>query len=321
MRKIYYFLAIFVTLAFVSCNDDVKDEQYRQLVSLKANIDGKGVTPTYIRYKTDGKVVYDLPIIISGTTTNKTNMNVKIGVDSDTLKSLNQERFSTRTELFYKELESNYFSIPESGSVNSGKSTGIFPITFSLQNLDLGDKWLLPLSVLPDANYEINSRLHYSKALLRIMPFNDYSGDYNATAFKMYFKNNNEDPIVADTKTTYVVDENTIFMYAGIMDEEYTNRKEYKIIMRFNEDKTLSISTDNPAINLNVVGTPKYLVEEEMDIVLPYLKHKYITLELEYDFTDLSIPGFPIDYTMKGILMMERKINTQIPDEDQAIQW
>ncbi len=28
-----------------------------------------------------------------------------------------------------------------------------------------------------------------------------------------------------------------------------------------------------------------------------------------------------ISYTVRGSLIMERKINTQIPDEDQAIEW
>lgn len=28
-----------------------------------------------------------------------------------------------------------------------------------------------------------------------------------------------------------------------------------------------------------------------------------------------------LEYVVKGSLTMERKINTQIPDEDQAIEW
>ena len=59
-----------------------------------------------------------------------------------------------------------------------------------------------------------------------------------------------------------------------------------------------------------------------MDDLLPYLKHKYITIELSYSYDDVtSVPGTPISYEAKGTMIMERKINTQIPDEDQAIQW
>jgi hypothetical protein len=33
------------------------------------------------------------------------------------------------------------------------------------------------------------------------------------------------------------------------------------------------------------------------------------------------VPGVDIQYTVQGVITMERKINTQIPDEDQAIEW
>ena len=33
------------------------------------------------------------------------------------------------------------------------------------------------------------------------------------------------------------------------------------------------------------------------------------------------LPGTPISYTVEGTVNMERKINIQIPDEDQAIEW
>ena len=33
------------------------------------------------------------------------------------------------------------------------------------------------------------------------------------------------------------------------------------------------------------------------------------------------IPGFEVKYKVEGSLILERKINTQIPDEDQAIEW
>ena len=60
-----------------------------------------------------------------------------------------------------------------------------------------------------------------------------------------------------------------------------------------------------------------------MDVSLPYLKHKTITIEnFKYEFDDVtSVPGTPISYTGEGTVNMERKINIQIPDEDQAIEW
>lgn len=102
-----------------------------------------------------------------------------------------------------------------------------------------------------------------------------------------------------------------------------------KLNFEFTEEKIdlqtrkLKISSDNEDINLVVKGQPSYTVEEEMDATRPYLKHIYVTINnLEYEFTDYtSVPGYPLEYVVKGSLTMERKINTQIPDEDQAIEW
>lgn len=327
--KNFNLLSISIIAVFflcISCNDEWKDEQFDHYVSIKAPLDSKGVTPIYVRYKPDGKVTYQLPLIVSGSTINESNLTVHLGLDPDTLAVLNQERFGTRTELFYKQLDSKYFSMPETADIYAESNIGLMPINFSLLGLDLVNKWLLPLTILddPSYNYKANDRKNYKKALLRILPFNNYSGEYSATAYKVYFRGNEGEAIVPEYHTAYVVDENTVFFYAGLVDEDRLDRKYYKVFVKFNDDnaKTLTITTDNPDIHLNVKGTPNYTIEEEMDATLPYLKHVYVSINMEYDFVDYtSVPGFPLEYTVKGTLIMERKINIKIPDEDQAIEW
>lgn len=331
MKKVYSLLLFMTALVFcVSCNDEWKVEQYVQMVSFKSPIDSKGVTPVYVRYKPDGKVTYQLPLIVSGSTMNQNNLTVHIGLDSDTLKVMNQERFSSRTELFYKELDTEFYEFPETVDIPAGESAGLVPIDLSLANLNMVDKWVLPLAIGndPSYNYQANPRKFYRRALLRILPFNDYSGQYSATAYKVYFKGNETEAIVPEYHTAYVADENSVFFYAGLVDEDRLDRSQYKIFLQFTEDlidlqtKKVIIFTDNPAIELVVKGTPSYFVEESMDVTRPYLKHIYITINLEYEYKDYtSTPGYIIDYVVKGSLTMERKINTQIPDEDQAIEW
>lgn len=315
------------TLMFcVSCNDEWKDEQFKQLVSFKAPINSQGVTPIYIRYKPDGKVTYQLPLIVSGSTDNNNNLAVHVTEDPDTLTVLNQERFSTRTELYYKQVDKKHYTRPETVNISKGNSTALMPIDFSLANLDMADKWVLPLTILdsPSSDYVVNSRKNYRKAILRIYPFNDYSGVYSATAYKVYFAGSESEAIVPEYKTAYVVDENTVFFYAGLVDEDYLDRKYYKIFIRFNDDneKSLTITTDNPAIQLNVKGKPYYIIDEKMDEVLPYLKIVSVMIDIEYEYKDYtSVPGNELHYIVKGTLTMERRLNIQIPDEDQAIQW
>jgi len=67
MKKIYFFPFIMVAFfLFSSCNDEWKEEQYSHYVSFKAPLNDKGVTQIYVRYKTDGEVTYQLPLIVSG---------------------------------------------------------------------------------------------------------------------------------------------------------------------------------------------------------------------------------------------------------------
>lgn len=100
MKKIYsYIILLLVSFCWVSCNNEWEDEQYEQYVSFKAPIGSNGVTDIYIRYKKDGKVTYQLPVIISGSTFNEKDLNVKVEVDNDTLGILNNERFG-REDLY-----------------------------------------------------------------------------------------------------------------------------------------------------------------------------------------------------------------------------
>ena len=327
MKKINILLSFMTALIVgVSCNNDWEDEQFMNLVSLKARPNAQGVTPIYLRYKENGNVDYQLPLIVSGSTKNEKNMSVSLAVDSDTLVALNEERFSSRTELYFKELTSQYFSMPQTASILAGDNKGLLPISFKFSELDLVEKWVLPITIVDssDGSYNVNMRKNYRKALLRVFPFNDYSGNYSSTAFMVFFKGSTTGGISTDTKVAYVVDENTVFFYAGLIDEDRSDRRHYKIYVRFNDDEgqTLTIYADNPNINLNVIGTPVYSITESMDETLPYLKKRNIILDIEYEYTDYTtVEGLNVDYHVVGSLALQRKINTQVPDEDQAIIW
>lgn len=326
--KIRNILLLFTVLMFWSaCNDEWIEEQYTHYISFKAPLNDNGVTRIYIRYKSEGAVVYKLPLIVSGSTTNSSDLNIHIAVDPDTLRILNNERFQNRTDFYYRELDENHFSFPETVKIPAGENTALLNIDFKLQEVDLADKWVLPLTIVdsPSYNYTSHPRKHYSKALLRIMPFNDYSGIYSGTALRMYLKGyENEAAIVKSNIPTYVVDENTIFFYAGMIDEQNIDRKKYKIFASFDDiNKTVTFTAEDPNINFKSLATSTFKIDEIMDEVRPYLLHRYITINnIEYTFTDYTtVPNNEISYKVKGSLMMERKINTQIPDEDQAIEW
>jgi hypothetical protein len=314
-------------LFFGSCNKDWVTEQYRQYISFKAPLGDNGVSQISVRYKADGYVTYKLPVIVSGSTTNGNNILVHVGVDSDTLQQLNIERFQSRTDFYYRELTGSYFRMPETVEIKAGEDIALLDVDFSLAGIDLVNKWVLPLTIKDDPSYGYLShpRKHYKRALLQVMPFNDYSGTYGGTALKTFFKGYEDDAaLVRSEIPVYVVDENTVFFYAGTVDENRIDRDNYKIYAAFDrETETVKLSADNPDMKFNSIYDPVFKITETMDATRPYLLHRYVTMSrISYEFTDYtSVPGASIDYVVQGVITMERKINTQIPDEDQAIEW
>ena len=334
MKNIYIYLSLLAVIVLgTACNNEWEDEQYEQYVSFKAPIasGGDGVTTIYVRYKDNGKVTYQLPVIISGSTVNGQDRDIHIAVDKDTLKTLNIERFSLyRPELWYTEMEEDKYEFPEIVHIPAGTCVEQLNIDFDLRGINMTDKWVLPLTIVDDAsyNYQGHPRKNYAKALLRVIPFNDYSGSYSTSTMEVYIRNANgstdNKPMVTNNRTAYVVDNNTIFFYAGLMSEDLSRdeRELYKIYIRFNEDKSLSMwADDEEKIGFKLYGTPAYSVTETMDATRPYLKHRYVSFTIEYDFKDVTSRNQEVLYKVKGTMLLERNLNTQIPDEDQQIEW
>lgn len=336
MKNKIYMLLLGMTaiVGGISCNNEWEEEQYEHLVSFKAVPDREmeGVSWTYVRYKSDGNVTFELPVIVSGSTPNAQDRTVRIGLDPDTLATLNNEQFGHREELYFKQLESKFYSMPETITIPAGESMVTIPIAFSLSDIDESDKWVLPLQILddPSGNYQVNPHKHYKKALLRITPFNDYSGVYSGNLYKIFLEGNKNEPLTINEHRAYVVDDETIFFYAGERDADFLDRKNYKVFVRFTDEdidiqkKKLEIWSDNAENNNFKAGeqVPYYTVEEEWDDTKPYLKHVYITLSFAYEFDDYtSVPGIRLKYETEGTMAMQRDLNTLIPDEDQQIQW
>lgn len=331
MKNIYYlFLAMISAVCCVSCNDEWKDEQYEQTASFKAEPNALGVTPIYVRYKPEGKVTYKLPVIVSGSTMSSQSQTIHVGLDPDTLAIVNKEAYGHREELYFRQLDKSYYNMSETVEVPAGECNVTLPVDFTLGDLDQSDKWVLPLQIMSDPSYGYQANPHksYRRAMLYVNPFNDYSGTYSGTLYKIFLSPDTENPLTLSTVKTYVKDDKTVFLYAGLRDIDFLDRKLYKIFINFTDEKIdvqkkkLEIYTNNDEINLQVKGTPYYIVEEEMDATKVYMKHIYVTLYLDYTFEDYTtIPGNRMKYTVTGSLAMQRDLNTLIPDEDQQIQW
>lgn len=335
-NKYYYIILIFTgLLGFSACNDEWKDELYVQMVGLKAVINYEDVSRIYLRYPENGEISYQLPVVVSGSVTNKRDIDVKIAVDNDTLDILNKSKYTHREDLFYKQLPESFYEFPsQTCLVPSGSNTELFEIKFNFKGLDLVEKWVLPLTIIEDPSYIMNMHKGWRKALLHIVLFNNFSGEYSATGMNVYFKDSTSEPTNTAKRYSKVVDNNTIFFYAGITEELSEDRGIYKIIAKFEDPDVreaegelqdrkgnLTISADDSRIQFESLGQATYTIKERMDDVDPFLKRRSITMHLEYRYVDVTTAQVELPYTCKGTMLLERTIDTRVPDEDQAIRW
>lgn len=334
-----------LTLSTAACNDDWEDEQYSQYVSFKAplNTEGSsvGVTTIYVPYtrvNDEGQPVYgeqglssyNLPLIVSGSTDNARDITAHVA-HSDTLDILNFERFGNRSEIWYNDM-SAYASYPESIVIPKGENIGLLPVSLDFRGIDLNDRYVLPITIVekPEDGCFRNPRKNYATAMLRILPYTDYSGVFQAGNIKFYLMSGgvaDEEPGALTTVQTYVVDENTVFFYAGTFNENSLLRANFKVFAKFhplNESGTLGtveLYAENEKMEFVQNGVATYNIIEQEDEVQSYiLRRTLIISEIDYTFNDyMTAAGSEITYNVKGNMTMERKLNTQMPEEYQII--
>ena len=333
MKKIYIYLALLSLLfSFSSCNNEWEDELYVKMVSFKAPVDSEGVSKIYIRYKEHGEANYNLPVLISGSKMNESALDVKIAVDEDTLRALNEAKYQIREDLYYRQLEAKHFSfVNPVCHISADSCIADFPLKFNLTGIDLVEKWVLPLKIEDDPSYIVNRRKGWGKALLHIQLFNDYSGSYSATNMKISLADDPNNTMTVANRYCNVYDENTVFFYAGNVSDRDKNRGLYKVYVKFltgvEDEKGVIrgklLVWGEDGIEFSTSGNQSYEISSQMDATKPYLKHLYIMMNLNYSYNDITSidKENPLKWVVKGTMTMERKINTLIPDEDQAIQW
>lgn len=334
-----------LTLSTAACNDDWEDEQYSQYVGFKAplNTEGSsvGVTTIYVPYtrvNDEGQPVYgehglssyNLPLIVSGSTDNARDITAHVA-HSDTLDILNFERFGNRSEIWYNDM-SAYASYPESVVIPKGENIGLLPVSLDFRGIDLNDRYVLPITIVekPEDGCFRNPRKNYATAMLRILPYTDYSGVFQAGNIKFYLMSGgvaDEEPGALTTVQTYVVDENTVFFYAGTFNENSLLRANFKVFAKFhplNDTGTLGtveLYAENEKMEFVQNGVATYNIIEQEDEVQSYiLRRTLIISEIDYTFNDyMTAAGSEITYNVKGNMTMERKLNTQMPEEYQII--
>lgn len=328
MKVIYkWAVALSCILLWTGCNDEWKDEQYENYLSFI----NPGVTKVYLKYDgVNGEKEYNIPVQVSGSTLSGKDVNVTVALDPDTVAGYNLDNFRSRTDLYYKQLEPQHYSFDKMSTVvKAGELKGFLKVNFSFLGLDNYDNYFLALKIDPSSDLQPNPRKHFKKTLMHINLFNDFSGKYNVSSELIEFdEGGNERPekIKVETRNSWVVDENTIFFYAGLVDENALDRKNYRVFVKFipseegAQDGTIEFIAENPDIQFSYNPAKcSYSIAEAMDPLKPYLKRRYVTANMSYTYHDITNPDRLVKYKYEGPMIMERVLNILMPEEDQIV--
>ncbi|MDR1122306.1 MAG: DUF4973 domain-containing protein [Dysgonamonadaceae bacterium] len=315
MKKIiFYSIIALLAISFGACNDEWTDEQYRKYVSFVRS----GYSETYLNSNTtDGVIHYKIPIGISGSVTNDRDVTVTIELDPDTLVDYNYAMFYRRDDLFFRLLNEQHYSFPKGKTVTipAGENVACIDIDFKLEGLDLVEKYILPLAIVSTSEYEPSPVKWYKKTLMRIIPFNYFSGTYSAGAATIKEEDDTTPTSVA-TREMRVVSDSVVFFYAGLCEEDARDRATYKVRVQFNADNTLSFTADSAKIDFTAEPST-WSINEEMDALQPHLMIRTVTMDLKYSYKDVTNPSYEVKYNLAGSYTLERRRNIQIPEEDQ----
>lgn len=349
-------LAVGAGSMMTSCNDDWKEEQYANYISFKAPLDAEGgltsgVTTVYVPYTRlnsdmtpmfgrEGVSNYKLPLIVAGSNNNPKTVTVNIE-HSDTLDILNVERFGHREEIYYKDM-SDFAEYSPTITIPEGQNTALLDINLDFTKnggFDLIDRYVLPLRIAPGAGYERHPRKNYATAMLHILPYTDFSGIFSATNMLYCITDESGDGETAGmiNVQTYACGQYDVFFYAGTNKETSLLRKNFRIYAHFTPDPDFEPGEDvvasgtvqlyvneseNPELNFRCEKLGSYKILQSPDPVLNYVIRRTLVLQdIEYYYTDTkTAPGTSVTYKVAGGMTMERKLNTQMPEEDQ-IMW
>lgn len=319
MKKVYLFILSGLLLG-TSCTKEWTEEQYEKEVSFVKS----GVVKVYAKYQSQGgKTTLKVPVMLSGSTGNNADIDVTIDYDKDTLTNLNFDRFRLRQDLYFVELpQANYSFKSMTTTIPKGSLQGYFELDLKQENMDMINKYVLPIKIVSTSKNNVASRRWFKKSIMQVIPFNDFSDRYSNAGliWNRDVARDKQKALSTPYRTAWVVDEKSVFFFAGNIDEEAFDRAKYKIIARFNPDGTVTLTAPDPAIKFSQKsGT--YTIEKRMDEVQPYLEKTYVTMRLEYSYSDITNPAALINYQFEGPMTLEKVRNIQIPDEDQQVQY
>lgn len=308
MKKILFICISILTLSLnYSCNDELNDELFEKFVLLTQN----GWVDQSLEITSSGLIEIPLVASINGTSDNDKTISVKVKFDPDTLSGYNFEKYRNQTSLYYSELPVEAVSFDdETINIASGQLKGISSMTLNLNKVtDKYADYVIPVAIKNTSEYRIAEE-KYSKSLIHIVLKNSFSGNYTGEIgvykTKSDGSNDTNNKFTVSTKTFYAISDNQCYFYAGQYDRSKTERNQFIVNIKINDDETISMDSPNLDLDLKQENASVEISSEPHPTDNRY---KIVTtiLTLKYTFKDLILDEKPV-VRVEGSVSMRQNV-------------
>lgn len=316
MKYLHTALLLLTSWLIVSCNDELEEELFHKF----SYITHSGWQDYKLEVNDDNTAILPIYFGVNGTSGNEQNIQISIGLDTDTLAAYNKEKYKNQENLYYQLLpEGTYSFDAESYTIPKGDLKAGAYITLDLNKIkeigSLYNDYVLPLQILSSVGEPMGPS-KYTKVLAHIQFENDFSGSYTGKGVVTQ-KNTSYTTEVTSTEL-FAINNTTCYMFVG--EKTRTNTEDYlHYVIELTKDpvtEQLSVRAGDHTDGLNFV-IKSAIIERKYN--MNYNDNRYYTevttIKIQYEYTDSTNPVDKLEMSFDGSFSMSRDVlRVEYPD-------
>lgn len=228
-----------------SCLDNPADtEQYMKTIYIVGAHNDNRVHEIDINYN-PGETETFVSVACGGSLMLDHDVQVDIDIDENGVKEYNDRYHPNNLDSvnMLHQLASGLYRIPDKRAVlrKDGDSYSRIPVFIQTEQIHRDSNIVIPLKIVSSSDYTIKK--DNSRILLKFNFHNAYSGEYRLEGVRTNLSSNNEEMTTSSIRTLVALNHNTVRLFPGLTLEENARIDDFTLTFRFNDDRTVEVST------------------------------------------------------------------------------
>lgn len=228
-----------------SCLDNPADtEQYMKTIYIVGAHNDNRVHEIDINYN-PGETETFVSVACGGSLMLDHDVQVDIDIDENGVKEYNDRYHPNNLDSvnMLHQLASGLYRIPDKRAVlrKGGDCYSRITVFIQTEQIHRDSNIVIPLKIVSSSDYTIKK--DNSRILLKFNFHNAYSGEYRLEGVRTNLSSNNEEMTTSSIRTLVALNHNTVRLFPGLTLEENARIDDFTLTFRFNDDRTVEVST------------------------------------------------------------------------------